>query len=95
MRNVDTPITSIEAVISATINHGKLTNPEIRCVGVAVNTAALSETAATGLLTELATHHGVPTWDPLRPEAGATTAAVVDELVRQFPEQSPEQPIGR
>ena len=95
MRNVDTPIANIEAVINATVSHGKLTNPAIRCVGVSVNTAALREKAAADLLSELGSRHGVPAWDPLRPEAGATTAVVVDELVSQFSEQLPEQPVGR
>ena len=38
MRGVDTPIPSIEDVIEATVMLGRLTNPAIRCVGIAVNT---------------------------------------------------------
>jgi hypothetical protein len=43
MRGVETPLPTIRQVIDMTIACGQLTNPEIRCVGICVNTAALSE----------------------------------------------------
>jgi len=66
MRNVDAPLPSIQAVIDATLSAGRLTNPAIRCCGLAVNSAALDEAAARALLDELAQQHGVPATDPVR-----------------------------
>ena len=38
MRNVDAPITGVDAAIEQTMALGRLTNPAIRCVGVVLNT---------------------------------------------------------
>jgi len=66
MRGVTTPLPSIQEVIEATIAMGKLTNPAIRCTGLAVNTAALDGAAAKALLSELSDAHGLPATDPVR-----------------------------
>jgi uncharacterized NAD-dependent epimerase/dehydratase family protein len=66
MRNVDTPIASIDEVITSTITLGRLTNENIRCVGVAINTTALDDASAATLLGDLAAQHGVPATDPMR-----------------------------
>jgi len=66
MRNVSSPLPSIEQVIEATVLAGRLTNPNIRCVGVAVNTAALSEAEAWQLLEQTAHRLRLPTTDPVR-----------------------------
>ena len=44
MRGVEHPLPSIEDVIDATIRAGRLTNPAIQCIGIAINTEALEET---------------------------------------------------
>ena len=41
MRGVKHPLPSIAEVIDATIALGRLTNPDIRPLGIAINTAAL------------------------------------------------------
>ena len=65
MRNVATPMPTVGAVMEATRSLGRLTNPAIRCVGVAVNTAALDAAAARQAIADCAAL-GVPATDPLR-----------------------------
>lgn len=77
MRNVSTPIASIEAVIEQTTALGQLTNPHIRCVGIALNTALLSAAEARQTLRETAQTFHLPTGDPLRDGV----AAIVDHLL--------------
>jgi uncharacterized NAD-dependent epimerase/dehydratase family protein len=81
MRNVSTPIASIGDVIDQTVALGRLTNPKIRCVGIAINTEKLNEADARELLSETRTHYRLPACDPLR----FGVAALVDELADQFP----------
>ena len=50
MRGVEHPLPSIAEVIELTIRCGRLTNPVIRCTGIAVNTQALAESDARALL---------------------------------------------
>ena len=81
MRNVEAPISKIEDVIEQTVALGRLTNPEIRCVGIAVNTSALDEEAAKACLAETEAEHGLPATDPVR----FGCASIVDRLVKEFP----------
>lgn len=80
MRGVKTPLPSIGDVIERTILSGQLTNPGIRCVGIAVNTQALAEADATALLTATAAEYGLPAVDPMR----FGTTPIVDHLTVQF-----------
>ncbi|MEM1285740.1 MAG: N-acetyltransferase DgcN [Pseudomonadota bacterium] len=66
MRGVPTPLPTIQQVIDSTISMGSLTNPAIRCTGIAVNTAALDEAAAKTCLNEIESEYGLPTTDPVR-----------------------------
>jgi uncharacterized NAD-dependent epimerase/dehydratase family protein len=81
MRNVAHPLPSIAEVIDATIAAGRLTNPAIRCVGIAINTSALSEEDARRLIDSTAEAHGLPASDPVRFGVGA----IVDRLLKEFP----------
>lgn len=81
MRNVETPIARIEDVIELTVRHGRLTNPDIRCVGLAVNTAALDEAAARKWLAEAEAKYSLPASDPVRFGLGS----IVDRLQAEFP----------
>lgn len=81
MRGVPAALPSIAEVIEATIAMGRLTNPEIRCVGIAINTAALGEAEARAVIDKAATEHGVPASDPVRFGMGA----IVDRLIEEFP----------
>jgi len=81
MRGVKTPIPLIQDVIDLTIRCGRLTNPDIRCVGLAVNTAALGEEQALGLLDQLTEIHEFPATDPIR----FGVDPIIDQIARDFP----------
>ncbi|MEP4766284.1 MAG: N-acetyltransferase DgcN [Roseibium sp.] len=66
MRGVDSPLPTIDQVIDMTIQCGKLNNPGIRCVGIAVNTAALGEAEARAYLAKVSEEHDLPATDPVR-----------------------------
>ena len=79
MRNVATPIADVGDVIEATVRHGRLTNSDIRCVGIAIDTSRLDAEEAERVLAEHAGRFELPTCDPVR--TGVT--ALVDELLGQ------------
>jgi uncharacterized NAD-dependent epimerase/dehydratase family protein len=81
MRGVQHPLPTIQEVIDLTVQLGRLTNPDIRPVGIAVNTQSLEEGAARTLLAELAREHGLPATDPVR----FGVEEIVDRLVAEFP----------
>ena len=66
MRNVAAPIADIGQVIEQTTALGRLTNPDIRCTGIALNTAALADDDASALAARTQERFGLPTCDPLR-----------------------------
>lgn len=81
MRNVAHPLPTIGQVIEATVAAGRLTNPEIRCVGVSINTAALPDVEARAALDAATAEHGLPASDPIR----FGVAPIVDRLLEAFP----------
>lgn len=80
LRNVAAPVPGVGDVIKATLAWGRLTNPAIRCVGVAANTAALDEAAARRLLRGLAEAWELPATDPMR----FGVAPIVERLAAEF-----------
>lgn len=60
------PVPKIEDVIELTRRLGQVTNPNIRCVGVAVNTVKLDDAGARDLLQATQSRIGLPTTDPIR-----------------------------
>lgn len=72
------PIPNIGDVIQRTIQMGVLTNPDIRCVGISVNTSTLPASARAGYLQDLAASYGLPCVDPLLDG----TAAIVAHLLK-------------
>ncbi len=75
MRNVATPMPAIGEIIDLTIRLGRVTNPDIRCVGLCINTSHVAHPEA--VLEELEARHGLPAVDPLRGGVGA----IVDRLL--------------
>jgi uncharacterized NAD-dependent epimerase/dehydratase family protein len=80
MRGVAHPLPSIGEVIERTVIEGRLTNPAIQCVGIAVNTEALDEAAAQKHLADTSAKYDLPAVDPIR----TGVEPIVDELVRRF-----------
>jgi uncharacterized NAD-dependent epimerase/dehydratase family protein len=80
MRNVQTPLPTIDDVIETTIRHGRLTNPAIRPVGLSINTSALPEDEARSLLQEYWKVYGLPAEDPIR----FGVDAIADHIVSRF-----------
>jgi uncharacterized NAD-dependent epimerase/dehydratase family protein len=81
MRGVQHPLPSIQEVIDLTLRCGRLTNPEIRPVGIAVNTQALGEEEARALLARLGAEHDLPATDPVR----FGVEGIVDHLAALYP----------
>jgi len=77
MRGTPTvPMPDLQAVIDANISSGRLTNPDIRCIGVSVNTSALSDGEADKLLQELESKLGLPCVDAFRHGAARLVDAI-------------------
>ncbi len=83
MRGVTHPLPSIADVIALTLTCGRLTNPGIRPVGIAINTQALAEEEARALLERLAEEHDLPATDPVR----FGVEAIVDRIAADFVQQ--------
>lgn len=80
MRGVAHPLPSIQDVIDLTITCGRLTNPAIRCIGIAVNTEALEETDALNVLKQTGCAHDLPATDPIR----FGVEPIVERLIAEF-----------
>ena len=80
MRGVKHPLPSIGEVIDMTVRQGRLTNPDIRPVGIAINTAALDEARARQVLEDAAAEYALPAVDPIR----TGVASIVDRLAELF-----------
>ena len=70
MRNVNSPVPRIEDVIAATVSLGRLTNPAIRCAGIAINTGTLDPDAARRCIERARVQLDWPVCDPVRDGAG-------------------------
>lgn len=78
MRGVQHALPTIQQVIDLTIACGTLTNPAIRCTGIAINTEKLGEDAARAYCADVAAAHGLPATDPIR----FGVDSLVDEIAR-------------
>jgi len=86
MRGVQHPLPAIADVIDLTIRCGRLTNPAIRPVGIAVNTQALGEGEAQGYLDTLAADYKLPAVDPVRFGVGE----IIERIAQEFPHSVPQ-----
>jgi uncharacterized NAD-dependent epimerase/dehydratase family protein len=76
----DFPLPQITEVIDRTVQTGKLTNPGIRCVGVALNTSKVPRGDRERVLAQYAQQTGQPCVDPLVDGV----APIVDAIQREF-----------
>jgi len=76
------PTPSIADCIERHLVEGRLTNPDIQCVGICVNTSKLSGAERTAYLAELSAKVGVPCVDPIATGCGA----IVKRIQKQFDE---------
>jgi uncharacterized NAD-dependent epimerase/dehydratase family protein len=80
MRGVQHPLPTIGQVIEETVRAGRLTNPAIRCVGIAVNTEKLDDKAARAYCKKEAVYYGLPCTDPVR----FGVEGLVERIAREF-----------
>lgn len=76
----DFPLPTVDEVISQTIALGKLTNAAIRCAGVSLNTAEMSDTDANRLIGTESERLGLPVADPIR--GGSAFELLLDSCQR-------------
>lgn len=72
----DYPVPDMGAVMEMALPHARLTNPDAKFVGVAVNTAKLDDASAERFLKDTEDRFGLPTVDPVR----TGVARIVDGL---------------
>lgn len=77
----DFPLPDITLVIERTVAIGRLTNPAIRCVGVALNSSKVPAEDRETLLARYAAETGLPCVDPLIDGVGP----IVERLLVEFP----------
>jgi uncharacterized NAD-dependent epimerase/dehydratase family protein len=80
MRGVQHPLPTIGDVIERTIIEGRLTNPAIAPVGIAINTEHLNETSALALIAKTGREFGLPCCDPIRTGCGP----IVDLMQKRY-----------
>ncbi|RMB08753.1 DUF1611 domain-containing protein [Eilatimonas milleporae] len=76
----DFPLPGVAEAIARTVDIGRLTNPDIRCVGISVNTSGLPAAERAGYLAALGDAHGLPCVDPL----ATGTGPILERLRREF-----------
>jgi uncharacterized NAD-dependent epimerase/dehydratase family protein len=74
---------SIQDAIDQHVLMGQRTNPEIRCVGISVNTSKLPADERENYLASLSDETGLPCVDSMIDGC----AAIVEQIRQQFPEQ--------
>lgn len=75
------PTPSLEEALALNLALARLTNPKVRCAGVALNTAKLDEKRAQILLQGHSASLGIPVADPLR--GGPELDRLVDACLRE------------
>jgi uncharacterized NAD-dependent epimerase/dehydratase family protein len=67
---------SLEALRDLSLTMARMVNPDARVIGIAANTAAMSEAAAMDYLAATEARMGLPTVDPFRQGAGRLVDAL-------------------
>ncbi|NNK51396.1 MAG: DUF1611 domain-containing protein [Xanthomonadales bacterium] len=79
---------SVEECIEQHLSLGRRTNPEIRCVGISVNTAELPADQRSAYLSELSANTGLPCVDPLIDGCGAIVSYIKQHIQDENHESS-------
>lgn len=72
----DFPLPSLSQCMEANLNAARLTNPNVKCIGIAVNTKALSDEEAEAYLKKTEGEMGLPAVDPVRSGVGRLVDAL-------------------
>jgi uncharacterized NAD-dependent epimerase/dehydratase family protein len=75
MRGVKTLLPTIKDCIDENIRLGKLTNPNIQCVGIALNTSNMQDSVG-DLKEEISRQYEVPCFDPLKDDLSDVVAKI-------------------
>ena len=70
------PVRSISEVIEATMEAARVTNPDVRCIGCAINTSKLSDAEAAAELQRARDETGLPAVDPVKHGVGVLVDAL-------------------
>jgi uncharacterized NAD-dependent epimerase/dehydratase family protein len=76
----DSPIPELKHCLEANIEAARLTNPEVKAVGISLNTSNLSGHEADAACREISQRLGLPCQDPVR----MGVEAIVDNLLACF-----------
>jgi uncharacterized NAD-dependent epimerase/dehydratase family protein len=72
----DFKLPSLTQCMEANLNAARLTNPNVKCIGIAINTKAFSEEEAEDFLKKTEAEMGLPTVDPVRSGVGRLVDAL-------------------
>jgi uncharacterized NAD-dependent epimerase/dehydratase family protein len=64
------PLPDLRDCLDANLRAARLTNPNVRCIGLSINTAKLDTAAADAYLRKLEGEFALPAVDPLRTGVG-------------------------
>jgi len=73
------PLVSVKDCIELNLNLGRLTNPNIRCIGVSVNTSEMEMADALEYLKKLEDELDLPCVDPLRTGVAKLIGKIIEE----------------
>ena len=85
----DYRLPTLEALRDLSLTMARIVNPEVRVIGISINTAGLAEDAALGYLAEVEARMGLPTVDPFRQGAARLVDALAVRLERSRAETFP------
>jgi uncharacterized NAD-dependent epimerase/dehydratase family protein len=71
------PLPSLQEAIRRYVEAAQLTNPSVRCVGVAINSSSLDDTAWARYRHAVADELGLPVCDPMRGGVDAIARALL------------------
>lgn len=80
----DYPLPDIKTCIEANLAAARLTNPAVRCIGIALDTSRLDSAKRDAAIRDLSAETGLPVFDPVATGA----AGLVDFLMQSWPKKA-------